>query len=166
VNIIAVVLEIAESRAVIIACHDTPEVLDIIAGRADAFCARTARDELLLIGPPQAAGDLLAYAAREIERGGCGGLALDMTDAWAICTVAGDAVLSVWERFSENHLPAARPVLVQGAVASIPAKAIVCNTCIHFMTPSPVRHHLPERILLGCRDLAPRVCGERPFALN
>ena len=156
-------LEIAESRAAIIACLSTPDVLDRIAERPEVFRARTARDELLLIGPAQSATDLLAHATRYIEQKG---LVLDMTDAWAICTVAGGGALSVWDRVSENRLPEARPVLVQGAVASIPAKAIVCQSCIHFMTPSPLRHHLPHRIQQACRDLDPRVAADRPFALT
>jgi hypothetical protein len=142
------VVEVTESRAAIIACLDTAEVLDRIPGHAGAFHARVAPEELLLVGP------------------GSSGLAIDVTDAWSVCTVAGPDAAEVWARLSENRLPDERPAFVQGAVASVPAKTIAADGEIHVLTPSNLGHHLPHQIFGQCRDLAPQAGTPRPFAMR
>jgi hypothetical protein len=160
------VVEVTASRAAIIACLDTAEVLDRIPGRAGAFRARVAPEELLLVGPAAAAADLLAHATGFLERAGASGLAIDVTDAWSVCTVAGADAAEVWARLSENRLPDERPVFVQGAVASVPAKTIAGDGEIHVLTPSNLGHHLPHQIFGQCRDLAPQAGTPRPFAVR
>jgi hypothetical protein len=160
------VVEITESRAAIIACLDAAEVLDRIPGHAGAFRARVAPEELLLVGPATAAADLLAHATGFLERAGSSGLAMDVTDAWSVCTVAGADAAEVWARLSENRLPDERPAFVQGAVASVPAKTIAGDGEIHVLTPSNLGHHLPHQIFGQCRDLAPQAGTPRPFAVR
>jgi len=160
------VLDVAEARVSIIACLDRAEVLDCLPDHTAAFRARVAPEELLLVGPATAAGDLLAHAVTHLERAGSSGLAIDVTDAWSVCTVVGEEVPQVWARLSENRLPDDRPAFVQGAVASIPAKAIVGDDQIHVLTPSNLGHHVPHRILEACRDLAPNMSAPRQFALR
>jgi len=160
------VLDLAESRAAIIACLDSAAVLDCLPDHAAVFRARVAPDELLLVGPATAATDLLAHAAAHLREAGAMGLAIDVTDAWSVCTVTGDAIAAVWARLSENRLPDERPAFVQGAVASIPAKAIIGDSQIHVLTPSSLGHYVPHRILDACRDLAPHVSAPRPFAVR
>jgi hypothetical protein len=160
------VVEITESRAAIIACLDTAEVLDRIPDHGGAFRARVSREELLLIGAATAAADLLAYATAYLGRAGSSGLAVDVTDAWSVCTVSGADAGEVWARLSENRLPEERPAFVQGAVASVPAKTIAGDAEIHVITPSNLGHHVPHRIFGMCRDLAPQAGAPRQFALR
>ena len=159
-------LDVAESRVAIIACLDEAEVLDRLSDVGGAFRARVSADELLLVGPATAAADLLAQATAHLARAGSSGLAIDVTDAWSVCTVAGDGIAQMWARLSENRLPDERPAFVQGAVASVPAKAIVGDSQIHVLTPSNLGHHIPHRILDTCQDLAPHVSAPRQFAVR
>ncbi len=159
-------VEVTESRAAIIACLDTAEVLDRIPDRGGAFHARVADEELLLIGAATAAAEILAYATAYLERAGSSGLAVDVTDAWSVCTVSGADAAEVWARLSENRLPDERPAFVQGAVASVPAKTIAGDAEIHVITPSNLGHHVPHRIFGVCRDLAPQAGAPRQFALR
>jgi hypothetical protein len=110
--------------------------------------------------------DLLAHATGFLERAGSSGLAIDVTDAWSVCTVAGADAAEVWARLSENRLPDERPAFVQGAVASVPAKTIAGDGEIHVLTPSNLGHHLPHQIFGQCRDLAPQAGTPRPFAVR
>ncbi len=158
-------LELTPSRAAIVSCLDEGHVLDGMPDFKGAFKARTAPDELWIIGPASAAADLLAHAGRHLGGASSHGLAVDLSDGWSVLTVRGSEVALVWERFSENPIPEGRPVLVQGAVASVATKAIVFDTHIHFVNPAPLGYHLPRRILNGCADLAPRLTPPTEFAL-
>jgi hypothetical protein len=160
------VVEITESHAAIIACLDTAEVLDRIPDHGGAFHARVACEELLLIGAATEAAELLAYATACLARAGSFGLAVDVSDAWSVCTVTGADAAEVWARLSENRLPDERPAFVQGAVASVPAKAIAGDGEIHVITPSNLGHHVPHRIFGVCRDLAPQAGAPRQFAVR
>jgi hypothetical protein len=160
------VLDVAEARVAIIACLDRPEVLDCLPDLGTAFRARVSPGELWLVGPATAAADLLAHAVAHLARAASAGLAIDVTDAWSVCTVVGDEVTRVWARLSENRLPDDRPAFVQGAVASIPAKAIVGDDQIHVLTPSNLGHHVPHRILQACHDLTPHDSPPRQFAVR
>lgn len=159
-------LELTSSRAVIVSCLDEPGALDAMPDAAGAFKARIAPDELWLVGPAGSAAAVMAHALKHLERPGSYGVVTDVTDAWSVLTVTGSDVLTVWSRFSENALPAARPAFVQGAVAFVAAKAIVFDSLIHFFTPAPQGHHLPHRILHGCADLSPRETDAREFVLR
>ena len=158
-------LELTPSRAAIVSCLDEGGVLDGMPDFPGAFKARTAPDELWLIGPASSAAALLAHAGRHLEGAASHGLAADLSDGWSVLTVRGSEVSLVWERLSENPIPEGRPVLVQGAVAMVATKAIVFDTHIHFVNPAPLGYHLPRRILNGCADLAPRLTPSAEFAL-
>ena len=158
-------LELTASRAAIVSCLDEGHVLDGMPDFEGAFKARTAADELWLIGPASSAAALLAHAARYLASAASHGLAVDLSDGWSVLTVRGSEVRLVWERFSENPIPEGRPVLVQGAVATVATKAIVFDTHIHFLNPAPLGYHLPSRILNGCADLAPHTTPPAGFAL-
>jgi len=159
------VLDVTPARAVIVSCLDESAVLDGMPDFAGAFTARVAPDELWLIGPASAATALTAHATDHLNRAGSFGLVVDVTDGWSVLSVRGDCAALVWQRFSENLLPAARPSFVQGAVAAVATRAIVCDSTIHFMMPAPLGHHLPHRILRGCADLSPRMNDFAEFAL-
>jgi hypothetical protein len=159
------VLEITPARVIILSCLDESAVLDGMPDFAGAFMARVAPDELWLIGAASVATALTTHATDHLSRAGSFGLVVDVTDGWAVWSVRGDGAALVWQRFSENPVPAARPSFVQGAVAAVASKAIVFDSAIHFMMPAPLGHHLPHRILHGCADLSPRMNVPAEFAL-
>jgi hypothetical protein len=160
------VLELARSQSVIVSCLDDPDALDAMPPVGGAFTARIAPDELWLIGPASSTEALMAHATQHLERPGGYGIVTNVTDAWSVLTVSGAGMATVWERFSENPMPANRPGFHQGAIAFVAAKAIVCSSLIHFFTPAPQGHHLPQRILHGCADQSPRLTGACEFSLE
>jgi|SRR5579862_3540742 len=151
------VLEIRPSRAAIILCMGDAKLWDTVSPAPNATVCRIARDERWLIGPARSAGELLAWAVAQTATMGPAACAVDVTDGWAVWTITGSGIEEVWVRLSENQVPPGRPAFVQGAVATIPAKALVQDGCIHFFTPSPLGHHLPLRIQEACPDLSPRI---------
>jgi hypothetical protein len=160
------VLEIRPSRAAIILCMGEGRIWDGAPPRAGATVCRIAPDERWLVGPARSVDDLLAWASDRARTAGLAAYAVDVTDAWTVWTVAGSGTDEVWIRLSENRVPPGRPAFVQGAVATIPAKAIVQDGCIHFFTPSPLGHHLPKRILEACADLAPRMTAASELTID
>lgn len=159
-------LEITHSRTAIVSCMDEHSVLDDMPDFITAFKARIAPDELWFIGPASSACALMVHASGYLDRSGSSGLAVDVSDGWSVLTVKGAGSEQVWERFSENPIPAGRPAFVQGAVAAVPAKAVIFDSLIHFLTPAPLGYHLPHRMLHGCADLDPRMAEPVDFVLN
>jgi hypothetical protein len=160
------VLEICSSRAAIIVCIGEARVLDALAPGSGAASFRVASDERWLVGPVTIAVELLARTRAQLTPIGLSALAVDVTDGWAVWTISGPGTDEVWARLSENRVPSARPAFVQGAVAGIPCKAIVQDGRIHFFTPAPVGHHLPQRILEACPDLGPRMAAATDLILD
>ena len=52
---------------------------------------------------------------------------------------------------------------LQGAIAGIPAKVLVTATGFQVFVPAPVGHHLHDRLLEACVDLAPTTGPVAPF---
>ena len=145
-------LRIEPTEAAIIACLAKPEVLAGVAG-AGAFRAVVARDEVWLIGGARRRSQLLDLARAQVEP--AGGLVVDQTDGWSMWTVRGQGAEVLWRRLSVIPVPSSRPAFVQGAVAAVPGRTIFAEGAIHVLVPSPVGHHLRERMLEAGRDLGP-----------
>jgi hypothetical protein len=160
------VLDIRASRAAIVLCLGDVHVLDTLVPSPGAACFRIAADERWLVGPAHMATEMLASATAQFQTARSAALAVEMTDGWAVCTISGPDVEEVWARLSENRLPQTRPAFIQGAVASVPAKAIVQDGCIHVFIPAPLGHHLPQRILEASADLMPRMTGDQELTLE
>lgn len=147
-------LEIRPARAAIILCMGDARAWSALTPRTSAAVYPIASDERWIVGPARMSDQLLAWANDQVKTIGPTAYAVDVTDAWTAWTVAGAAADEVWARLSENPVPPGRPAFVQGAVAMVPAKAIVQEGAIHFFVPAPVGHYLPQRILEACADLA------------
>ena len=150
-------LEIRPVRSTIIACLGSDRVWNDLAGGPGTAVYRVAQDERWLVGPAARQPELLARAQASAAAAGLEALAVDVSDAWSVLTVEGARADEMWRRLSENPLPTSRPAFVQGALATITAKAIVEDGRIHCFTPSPLGHHLPRRVLEACRDLKAQV---------
>jgi hypothetical protein len=131
------VLEVSRSGAHVIRCLARPETLDALPGRAGVHACRVAPDELLLVGEPA-----------EIDL--AGGLAVDETGSWAVWTLSGpDAV----EAFARLSALSPDPGFLQGAVAGVPAKAIVGEQEVQLLVAASLAHHVEARLRAACSDL-------------
>lgn len=148
-------LDITPAVASVIACYGTAEQLDAVPA-GDAFACRVAPDELLLVAPETSGAATMSAACAALATGRAPGLAIDLSDAWSVWTVSGDAD-QIFCRLSFNPMPQSRPGIVQGMVASVPAKVLLPDGTgrVHVMVPSVLRHHLPQRIAEACADLSP-----------
>jgi hypothetical protein len=153
------------ARAVIILCLGDARAWSAVRPRVGAVC-QIAPDERWVVGPQRSGAELLAWARERAQSIGAAAFAIDVTDAWAVWSVSGVGIDELWARLSENPVPPGRPAFIQGAVAMMPAKAIVQDGCIHFFVPSPLGHHLPQRILEASGDLGPRVTAPADLAID
>jgi hypothetical protein len=131
------VLEMRRSEPRVVRCLARPETLDALPETAGVHAYRVAPDELLLIGL-QAEPDLP------------GGLAVDETGGWAAWTLSGPDAVEALGRLSA--LPPG-PGFLQGAVAGVPAKAILGEAEIHLLVAASLAHHVEERLSAACSDL-------------
>ena len=160
------VLEIRPARATIVLCMGDARAWPTAGPRTTAAVYSIAADERWVVGPARVGDQLVAWAREQVQAIGKTAYAIDVTDAWSVWTVVGAAVEEVWARLSENPVPPGRPAFVQGAVAMVPAKAIVQEGTIHFFVPAPVGHYLPQRILEACADLQPRMGPATDLAID
>lgn len=158
-------LEIRPARAVIVLCLGDARAWSAVRPRLGAVC-QIAPDERWVVGPARFAGELVAWARERAQAIGAPAFAIDVTDAWTVWSVSGIGIDELWARLSENPVPPGRPAFVQGAVASMPAKAIVQDGCVHFFVPSPLGHHLPQRIQEAGVDLGPQVAAPADLAID
>ena len=119
------VLEIRPSRAAIILCMGEAHRWDAAPPAPDSIVCRVATDERWIIGPARDTSALLSRAVGHANSIGPAAYAVDVSDAWAVLTIEGSETAEVWARLSENRIPSGRPAFVQGAVATIPAKALI-----------------------------------------
>lgn len=154
-------LEFATTQATVIHCFAEPNVLETLRAPEGAMVFRIARGELVCIADPTAGAAVLAALSSEIESVDVHALLLDRSNSWAVFTLSGSHRADAFARLCTTPLPPA-PALLQGAIGAVPAKAVILNDRIHLMVSSNLGHHLRQRIVEGCGDLAPR---EMPAAV-
>jgi hypothetical protein len=158
------VLELHPSDAAIIACSAEPSALDRLTAPSGAFRARVAPDELWWIGPLGDRDALLDAAQSALA--GTDALVVDQSDGWDGWTVTGDQHLAVLERLMLAPVPAQRPAFLQGAITGVPGKVVAVTGAAHLFVPSPVGHHLRDRILTVMADLQPVESKPTPFTAS
>lgn len=159
-------LEFSAVEAVLIRCFGEPSVLDSFPGLAGAAACRVADDELILLGAPAMKQELIEQATAHFESADPHALVIAHTDAWSFWAISGAVMRRAFTRLSENALPATSPAFIQGAIARLPAKALVLPDSILIMVPSTMGHHIRERIFAACADLNPRERAAQPFAIE
>jgi hypothetical protein len=153
------VLDLTLAEAFVVACLANRETLDGLATRYRA-AARVAPDELWLIGPRAGRAETLTAVREQL---GSRGLAVDQTDGWAVWTIEGDDRLEIVRRLMFTAVPDHRPAFVQGAITGVGGKVLYESGRLHLFVPSPVGHHLIDRIMSVGADLAPTIRPPAPL---
>ena len=157
-------LELHGTDAAIIACSADAPALDRLGTPAGVFRARVAPDELWWIGAA-ADRDALVEQAQE-ALASADALVVDQSDGWDVWTIRGDDHAAVLERLMLAPLPPERPAFVQGAITGVPGKVVAVRGAAHLFVPSPVGHHLRDRILSVMADLRPIESKPAAFTLS
>lgn len=146
-------LEVAPVDMAVIACLAPPETLDAFPEPEGVRSCRISRGELHLVGPGTRRGAVLEAARDHLAGADPDGLAVDVGDGWSGWSVRGEAADEILARLSVLAIPAERPAFLQGAVAQVPAKVLLEEGGMLVLVPSPVGHHLRDRILRAGGDL-------------
>jgi hypothetical protein len=159
------VLELTLLEATIVACYATATVLDAWRPAEGAVVVvRVARDELWIMGPRSERCALLRAAESSLHTLAPGALVIDQTDGWTGWSLAGTGAAHAMARLTVMRLDRQAGDLHQGAVAGVPAKVILTESDFRIFVPSPVGHHLRDRVLEACGDLQPITSLARAFA--
>lgn len=159
-------LRVIPTEAAVVACHAEPAALDGFAAREGVFPGRVARDELLLLSCRSRREEVAADARARLSTADPHALVVDQTDGWAVWTVEGPDGEEVLARLMVAKVPSRRPAFLQGAIAGVPAKVVLQDGAAHIMVPSPVGHHLRDRIFEACRELGPDLGPPAPFTVG
>jgi hypothetical protein len=154
------VLEVQRTLAAVVGCYARAEALDPIAAAA-AVAIRVAPDELLLLVDPEERTRLLASTEVALASLDRGGLALDLSDGFAIWRLGGN-----WpEAFARLcAVPPPEPhACVQALFAHVPAKLVVGTEELLVVVSSVLAHHVRDRVLDACRELEPRELDPAPL---
>lgn len=143
-------LEFCPVSSGVIACYAEPAALDRVNGNG-GLSVRVATNELLLLTDRSRVAEI--EAGLSAADAGC--LVIDVSSAFAIWALRGDESFEAFRRLSQLKLPAA-PAVIQGLVAHVPAKVLVLGSELLVLVSSALSHHLRERIVAACVDLAPR----------
>jgi hypothetical protein len=151
----ASVLEFVSTQIAVIHCFAEPNFLDALRAPEEAMVFRIAPNEVISILAQSDGPMVLASLSAELERMDPHSLVLDRSDSWAVFALCGTDRANAFARLCTTPLQGP-PAFFQGAIGGVPAKAVIQKDWIHLMVSSVLGHHLRERILVGCSDLAPR----------
>ena len=158
-------LELTAGEAAIVHCVGKPASLDALRPIPGTFPGRVAPDEVLLIGAAEARWRIAEVARNELAQVDPHALALDQSSGWSVWTLSGPRVPEAFARLSSAPLPPA-PAFVQGAIAGVPAKAVVLPDSVHVLVSSVLGHHVRQRVLAACRDMPASEGAPRPLEVE
>ena len=155
-------LEFVSAQIAVIHCFTESNFLDALRA-SEAMVFRIAPNEAIAISAQSDAPMVLSSLSAELERMDPHALVLDRSDTWAVFTLCGRDRANAFARLCTTplHDP---PAFLQGAIGGVPAKAVIQKGWIHLMVSSVLGHHLRQRILVGCGDLAPREISWATFS--
>jgi glycine cleavage system aminomethyltransferase T len=157
------VLELSLLEATIVACYAAAVVLDEWSPPTDAFVARVAQDELWVVGLRVERASLLRLVDQSLRPMAPDALVIDQTDGWTVWSIEGTNASHALARLTVMPLDHGSTAFQQGAVAGVPAKVVATVGGYQVFVPAPVGHHLRDRVLEACGDLAPAMGPTRPF---
>lgn len=147
-------LELLSTDASVVSCFAAPDALDHVAAPFEGVvCCRVAPDEIMLIGQPGAAEEIVG-AARGRIADDAHAVVLDASDGWAVWTLSGHEANEALRRLSAVD-PAGR-TYTAGDVARVPVRIVWFPGLLHLLVGAMWRDYLRERLLEACRALGGR----------
>jgi len=157
------VLELALTRVSVVSCLASAEALAELDPPADGYLCWAAEDEVMLVGGPDAAGDVIGAAREELSGRDDDALVVDVSDGWSAWTLSGAGADDVLERLSE--LTHSGDGYLQGDVAHVPVRVIALGERLHLLVPAMWEEHLRSRIRNAATGLDLRVSPETDWSL-
>ena len=129
-------------------CFAPPAALDALATPDGVLRGRIAPNEVVLVGAPGTAGDLVATCQQALAGHGADALVVDHTDGWSFFSLRGDGAEDVFARVSMVPLPDAgdEPAFFMGQVCHVAAKAFRRPGRIDVMTGMEASKHVRETL--------------------
>jgi hypothetical protein len=157
------VLELTSSRVSVVSCLASADALAEVDTPADGYLCWVAEDEVMLVGSPDAAGDVIAAAREELSGRDDDALVVDVSDGWSAWTLSGAGAHDVLSRLSEVEV--AGDGYLQGDVAHVPVRVIALGARLHLLVPAMWEEHLRSRIRNAAAGFDLRVSPETDWSL-
>ncbi|MDP9296650.1 MAG: hypothetical protein M3O88_08175, partial [Actinomycetota bacterium] len=121
-------------------------------------------DEAMVVGDPAAADEILRSARDTAGAHDEDAIVLDVSDGWALWTLAGPDARETFSRLSDVELDAEG--YVQGDVARVPVRVIALGERLHLLVPAMWEEHLRDRIRSNAVDLTLRELSAATWRLS
>jgi len=131
-----------------------PEALDGLQAPTGVRAGRVAGDEVLWVGEPGRADELLAALSAQLGSLGNRAAFVDHSDGYALFTLAGDEREELFARLSSIRVPAAGG-FVQGNFAGVPARIFCGQDRLEVIVTSDVAWFVGGRLEHAGHSLAP-----------
>ena len=141
-------LELISTRASVLGVFASSEALDVLSS---SF--RVAPDEAMIVGTTSG-----AQTAAVSEGMGEDAVVMDMTDGWAIWTLAGESAREAFAFLSPVRVTG--DGFTTGDVARLPVRIVSREDRLHLFVPAMWGSYLRERILHDCASLGVRERAE------
>jgi hypothetical protein len=129
-------------------CFAPPEAIEKLATPSGTLRGRIAPNEVVFVGAPGTAPDLVKTLEAALADLGPRALVVDHTDGWTFFTLAGDGADEVFARVSMVPLPVEgdEPAFFMGRVADVAAKSFRRRGRIDVMTGMEASRHVSHRL--------------------
>jgi hypothetical protein len=132
-----------------------PDALDALKVPAGVRAGRVAGDEVLWVGEPGRAADLLKSLQSQLGKLGNRAAVVDHTDGYALFTLTGEGRAELFARLSSIRIPADGG-FVQGNFAGVPARTFCREDRLEVIVTSDVAWFVSGRLEHAAHDLAGR----------
>ena len=131
-----------------------PDALDALKAPAGVRAGRVAGDEVLWVGDPEHAGELLKALESQLGKLGNRAAVVDHSDGYALFSLAGAQREELFARVSSVRTPAGGG-FVQGSFAGVPARIFCSKERLEVIVTSDVAWFVGGRLEHAGHDLAP-----------
>ncbi|MFL5738061.1 MAG: hypothetical protein ACJ76P_12085 [Actinomycetota bacterium] len=156
-------LELTPTRVSVVSSLASPEALAELETPEGAYLCWVAEDEVMLVGGPDTADDVIGSARVALSGADDDAVVLDVSDGWSAWTLSGAGTDDVLERLSE--LKQTGDGYLQGDVAHVPVRLIALGERLHLLVPAMWEEHLRLRIRNAAAGLDLRVSPEMDWSL-
>jgi sarcosine oxidase gamma subunit len=132
-----------------------PEALDKLTPPPGVRAGRVAGDEVLWVGEPGLAGELVQALGAQLSGHGNRAAVVDHSDGYALFTLTGDGREQLFARLSSIRLPD-RNGFVQGNFAGVPSRIFRRDDRLEVIVTSDVAWFVGGRLEHAAYDLAGR----------